>query len=177
MSSSRYTALLSSALLVATLCPAADPVPQTLEELWADFPAGDKATPLDTEILKAWEEHDVTLRLVRFTIGTFKGEKLKLAGFYAFPKGKHKRDLPALVVCHGGGQKASIERTQELGHERLCRILSQQWRPALGQKLRGSPQYGLWFLQPFDSKTRRSSREGSSRPGTEYHRRCPQSEE
>ena len=108
MSSSRYTALFSSALLVATLCPAADPVPQTLEELWADFPAADKATPLDTEILKAWEEHDVTLRLVRFAIGTFKGEKLKLAGFYAFPKGKHKRDLPALVVCHGGGQKASI---------------------------------------------------------------------
>ena len=108
MSSSRYTALLSSALFVATLCLAADPVPQTLEELWADFPAADKATPLDTEILKAWVEHDVTLRLVRFTIGTFKGEKLKLAGFYAFPKGKHKRDLPALVVCHGGGQKASI---------------------------------------------------------------------
>ena len=78
--------------------------PQTLEELWADFPARDKATPLDIEVLKTWEENDVTLRLVRFNIGAFKGEMLKLAGFYAVPKGDMK-GLPAFVVCHGGGPK------------------------------------------------------------------------
>lgn len=86
---------------------AEEPVPRNLAELWADFPARDKATPLDTEVLKTWEENDVTLRLVRFNIGAFKGEMLKLAGFYAVPKGDVK-GLPALVVCHGGGQKASI---------------------------------------------------------------------
>jgi cephalosporin-C deacetylase-like acetyl esterase len=86
---------------------AEEQVPQNLAELWADFPARDKATPLETEILKTWDEHDVTLRLVRFNIGMFKGEMLKLAGFYAVPKGDVK-GLPALVVCHGGGQKASV---------------------------------------------------------------------
>ena len=83
-------------------------IPQTLDELWADFPTMDKVTPLETEVFKTWDENGITLHLVRFNIGEFQGEILKLAGFYAVPKGKHKRDLPALVVCHGGGQKASI---------------------------------------------------------------------
>jgi hypothetical protein len=86
----------------------AQKIPQTLDELWADFPTMDKVTPLETKVFKTWNENGVTLHLVRFNIGEFKGEILKLAGFYAVPKGKHKRDLPALVICHGGGQKASI---------------------------------------------------------------------
>ena len=94
-------------LLFLVVAQANAEVPQTLEELWADFPARDKATPLDTEVLKTCEDNDVTLRLVRFNIAAFKGEMLKLAGFYAVPKGDMK-GLPALVVCHGGGQKASV---------------------------------------------------------------------
>jgi cephalosporin-C deacetylase-like acetyl esterase len=102
----KYLAL-TFLVLTATVV-AADPVPQNLDELWADFPAKDKETPLEVEILKTWEENDVVLQLVRFNIGKFKGEMLKLAGVYAVPKGRHDRNLPALIVCHGGGQRASV---------------------------------------------------------------------
>ena len=81
-------------------------IPQTAAELWADFPALDKATPLDTEVLRSWELKGIQLHLVRFTVGVFQGQTLKLAGIYAHPKGgKH---LPALVQCHGGGQRTSV---------------------------------------------------------------------
>ena len=96
------------ALSLTAMTDAANSIPETLDELWADFPEKDEATPLEVEILKTWEENDVVLRLVRFNIGEFKGEILKLAGFYAVPKGDHDRNLPALVVCHGGGQRASV---------------------------------------------------------------------
>jgi cephalosporin-C deacetylase-like acetyl esterase len=105
------TLCLSIILLILTsgLCHAETKVPQTLEELWADFPAMDKATPLDAEIIKTWEENDVILHLVRFNIGEFNGQMLKLAGFYAVPRGEpNQKHLPALVVCHGGGQRASV---------------------------------------------------------------------
>jgi hypothetical protein len=50
----KYLAL-TFLVLTATVV-AADPVPQNLDELWADFPAKDKETPLEVEILKTWEE-------------------------------------------------------------------------------------------------------------------------
>jgi dienelactone hydrolase len=96
------------ALSLTAMTDAANSIPQTLDELWADFPEKDEGTPLEVEILKTWEENDVLLQLVWFNIGEFKGEMLKLAGFYAVPKGDHDRNLPALVVCHGGGQRASV---------------------------------------------------------------------
>lgn len=81
-------------------------VPQTLAELWADFPKLDRATPLAIEVLKAWEQEGVVCRLIRFQVGVFKGAPARVAAFYAFPKGGTK--LPALVELHGGGQSASL---------------------------------------------------------------------
>ena len=94
-------------VLMAAAVPcarAADGIPQNVEELWADFPAFDKATPLDTEILRTWEEDGVVMNIVRFNVGKFDGQMLKVAGYYAFPKGG--TNLPTLVQCNGGGQKA-----------------------------------------------------------------------
>ena len=86
-----------------TLPPLADGrAPQTFEELWAPFDP--RKEPLETEVLKTWEEDDVVLRVVRFRIGVFKGQKAMLAGVYGFPKGAQK--LPGLLQIHGGGQYA-----------------------------------------------------------------------
>jgi len=76
----------------------------TAEELWADFPASDKRTPLDTEVLKTWEEDGVVLSVVRYTVGVLKGHTVKMAGYYAYPKNGTR--LPAIVQINGGGQKA-----------------------------------------------------------------------
>lgn len=76
--------------------------PQTLESMWAGFDP--QKEPLDTEILKEWEEDGVVLRVVRYRVGVFKGEKAMVAAVYGFPKGGSK--LPGLVQIHGGGQYA-----------------------------------------------------------------------
>ncbi len=79
-------------------------VPANLDELWAGFDP--RKEPLETEVLKEWEQDGVVCRVVRYQVGVFKGTPAKVAAFYAFPKGGTK--LPALVEVHGGGQSASL---------------------------------------------------------------------
>ena len=86
-----------------TLPPLRDgQAPQTFEALWAGFDP--RREPLETETLKAWEEDGVALRVVRFRIGVFKGQRAMLAGVYGVPKGGTR--LPGLLQIHGGGQYA-----------------------------------------------------------------------
>ena len=79
--------------------------PQTLEELWAGYDP--RLEPLDIEVLKEWEEDDVVLRVVRYQIAIFKGQKAMMAGVYGFPKGG--TNLPGLLQIHGGGQSADYK--------------------------------------------------------------------
>jgi len=76
--------------------------PQTFEALWAGFDP--RRESLDVEALKTWEEDGVALRVVRYRIGIFKGQKAMMAAIYGFPKNQSK--LPGLVQIHGGGQFA-----------------------------------------------------------------------
>ena len=86
-----------------TLPPLKDGIaPQTFEELWAGYDP--RAEPLEIETLKEWEEDGVLLRVVRYRIGAFKGQKAIMAAVYGRPKGGTK--LPGLVQIHGGGQYA-----------------------------------------------------------------------
>jgi cephalosporin-C deacetylase-like acetyl esterase len=82
-------------------------IPQNVTELWAGFAELDRTTPLEVEILKAWEQDGVVCRLVRYQVGVFKGTPAKVAAFYAFPKGATK--LPAILSIHGGGQSAGLD--------------------------------------------------------------------
>ena len=82
-------------------------IPQNVTELWAGFAELDRTTPLEVEILKAWEQDGVVCRLVRYQVGVFKGTPAKVAAFYAFPKGAAK--LPAILSIHGGGQSAGLD--------------------------------------------------------------------
>ncbi len=81
-------------------------IPQSLEQLWAGYENFDRATPLELETLKEWEQDGAVCRVVRYQVGVFKGAPSRVAGFYAFPKGATK--LPAILDLHGGGQSASL---------------------------------------------------------------------
>jgi hypothetical protein len=80
--------------------------PQDFAQMWSGFDP--RAEPLETEVLKEWEEDDVLLRVVRFRIGVFKGTKAKLAAIFGYPasaaNGRGK--VPGLLQIHGGGQYA-----------------------------------------------------------------------
>ena len=86
-----------------TLAPLKNGVaPQTHAELWAD--CDPRTEPLDVEVLKEWQEDGVVLKVLRYRIGTFKGQRAMMAAVYGYPKGG--RNLPGLVQIHGGGQYA-----------------------------------------------------------------------
>ena len=104
-------ALTSSLMLAACIAQDSLPplkdgkAPQTLDALWAGYDP--KKEPLETEVLKEWEEDGVVCRLIRYQVGVFKGTPAKMAAFYAFPKGGTK--LPAVLQMHGGGQSAGLD--------------------------------------------------------------------
>lgn len=78
------------------------------DDMWRGFDP--RAEPLESEVLKEWEEDDVVLRVIRFRIGVFKGQKAMMAGIYGYPKGK--KELPGLLQVHGGGQYAHSNAVQ-----------------------------------------------------------------
>lgn len=93
-------------LKAETLSPLANgSVPTNLDELWEGFDP--RKEPLETEVLKEWEQDGVVCRVVRYQVGIFKGVPAKVAAFYAFPKGG--QNLPAVLSMHGGGQSAGFD--------------------------------------------------------------------
>ncbi len=77
--------------------------PPSREALWSGIDM--RAEPLDVEVLKEWEEEGVVMKVVRYRVGIFKGQKVMMAAVYGYPKGGS--ELPGLVQIHGGGQAAS----------------------------------------------------------------------
>ena len=113
--------------------PAAN-IPETLEQLWADFAEQDRATPLEIEILKEWPQDNLTCRIIRYQVGIFKGAPSRVAAFYAFPTDATK--LPAIIDLHGGGQSASLSTVTTFA-KRGYACISLNWggnKMALGQE-------------------------------------------
>jgi dienelactone hydrolase len=78
---------------------------RSCDELWAGYDP--QVEPLEAQVVKEWTDDDVTCRCVIFTIGTFRGQKSRLAAFYAF--GRQAARAPGLLQIHGGGQAASLD--------------------------------------------------------------------
>ncbi len=80
--------------------------PQNFAEMWNGFDPREE--PLETETLHEWEEDGVVLRILRFRIGVFKGQKARLAAIYGYPKNASAK-VPGLLQIHGGGQYADYK--------------------------------------------------------------------
>ena len=83
--------------------------PTNLNELWGDY--DQRKEPLETHVVREWEEGGITLRYVVFNTGVFKGKPAKLAGFYGFVKGGVR--VPGILHVHGGGQRASLDSVRD----------------------------------------------------------------
>jgi len=81
-------------------------VPRTLNEIWDAYEKDyDKNNPLEPVIHKTWETEDgIVVSWAQVTVGTFRGKKATICGYYAYPKGA--KSLPAVVAFTGGGQGA-----------------------------------------------------------------------
>jgi hypothetical protein len=110
------TVLFATALavgLVAVCLADADSVavPQSVEELWADFDP--RRDPLEVETIREWREDGGVFRHVRFLVGTFKGKPARMAAIYGFPEHAGKK-VPAVMHIHGGGQRGSLSEVKFL---------------------------------------------------------------
>jgi len=84
--------------------------PRNFDEMWGGFDP--RAEPLEIELLKEWEEEGVVLRVVRFRIGVFKGQKARLAAIYGFPKDVSRTGSQASGSgSFFGGNSSLIEET------------------------------------------------------------------
>jgi len=89
-----------------TLPPLKDgKAPQTFEQVWSGFDP--RSEPLDVEVLHEWEQDGTVLKVLRYRVGVFKGEKAMMAAIYGYPKGGS--NLPGLVQIHGGGGAGTEE--------------------------------------------------------------------
>jgi dienelactone hydrolase len=79
--------------------------PQSVEQLWAGYDP--RSEPLEVQVIREFQEDDLTLRYVIYSIGTFKGKPARMAAFYGFPTDGTK--LPAVMHMHGGGQRAFLQ--------------------------------------------------------------------
>jgi dienelactone hydrolase len=101
---------------------AAADVPQTVQELFADFdPRRDE---LDSKLVREWEKDGIVYRYVTYHIGSFKGQPARMAAFFGFPRGAKK--LPGLLHIHGGGQRA-FQHEVEFYAKRGYACLSLNW--------------------------------------------------
>ena len=102
---------------------AAEPVPQSMLELWADFDP--RRDPIETEVIREWNEDGIVLRHVRYFIGSFKGKPARMSAVYGFPE-EAKEKLPAVMHIHGGGQRGSVSEVKLLA-ARGYAALSVNW--------------------------------------------------
>ncbi len=90
-----------------TLPPlSSDQLPKTISDLYRSFDP-DK-DPLEVKVVKEWQQEGVTVQMIAYTVGTFKGVKARMGAYYAFPT-KWTAKVPAILHMHGGGQTAQKE--------------------------------------------------------------------
>ena len=125
ISKTSIATLLALLLTVAfdhSLVSAESPAPDTVQSLWSGFdPRND---PLDTLVVKKWEDEGIRYRYVTFHIGTFNGKPARMAAFYGVPIGAKR--LPGLLHLHGGGQRAFLREVRDYA-KRGYACLSINW--------------------------------------------------
>lgn len=105
------TPALSASAAAASFKPDEPRVPQSVQELWADFDP--RTEPLETELIREWTEAGGVYRHVRFLVGTFRGVPARMTAIYGFPAEPTER-LPAVMHIHGGGQRGFLHEVRFL---------------------------------------------------------------
>lgn len=84
----------------------AETLPEDIPALWAMFDS--TKDPLEMNVLHEYEKESVTIKVISYVVGTFKGKKVRMGGYLAYPKDTADK-MPGVVQIHGGGQRASAD--------------------------------------------------------------------
>ena len=107
----------------------AQSLPADIPSLWATFdPAKD---PLDVQVLHRYQQDHVTIEMISYVVGTFKGKQVRMGGYLAYPS-KPMGRVPGVVQIHGGGQRAMAELAFGVAQNGYA-VLSTNWGGRLMQ--------------------------------------------
>ncbi|WDE97598.1 acetylxylan esterase [Lentisphaera profundi] len=125
----------SLAMLIALSATAADrsndtlpplspeTMPADIPALWATFDS--TKDPLEMKVLHAYEKDGVKVQMISYVVGTFKGKKVRMGGYLAYPT-KNKGALPGIVQMHGGGQRAMADYAAGIAQNGYA-VLATNW--------------------------------------------------
>ncbi len=98
-------------------------IPADIPALWASFDAS--KDPLDIEVLHEYEHEGITIQMISYAVGTFKGEQVRMGGYLAHPS-EYKGKLPGIVQIHGGGQRAMADYASGIAQNGYA-VLATNW--------------------------------------------------
>lgn len=142
--------LLAAVFAAAHPLFAAETAIDSIDALWAGFDP--RTTPLEVEVVKAWDEEGVHLEMLYFTGEIFEGEKTRVFAYLGRPKAAADK-LSGVLHIHGGGQTANLDwarfwakRDYACVSFDFCGNTNQ---PHLGPEYRRE-RYTLWGKVPAD---------------------------
>lgn len=114
-------------------------LPADIPALWSTFDA--TKDPLDVRILHQFEKENVTIQMVSYVVGTFKGKRVRMGAYLAFPD-EIQGKLPGIVQIHGGGQRATAEYSAGVAQNGYV-VLATNWGGRLMEhQEKGQPAEG-----------------------------------
>ena len=88
--------------------------PQTATELWSAYDSAIRNEDLNAVVLADWTDGAITLKQIRYDLGTLAGTPAnaspRIAAYYGYPT--DGTNLPGIVQIHGGGQRANLNEVK-----------------------------------------------------------------
>jgi dienelactone hydrolase/regulation of enolase protein 1 (concanavalin A-like superfamily) len=98
-------------------------MPADIPALWATFDT--TKDPLEIQVLHEYESNGVHIQMISYVVGTFKGKKVRMGGYLAYPS-KIKGKIPGIVQMHGGGQRAMADYAAGIAQNGYA-VLATNW--------------------------------------------------
>jgi dienelactone hydrolase len=120
----------------------------SVEALWAGVNV--RSAPLDLQIQQEWRGEGIVTRKLTYASHIQDGYQVRIIAFYAFPVGKQKEKLPAILHLHGGGQTASRSYVELLARHGYA-ALSVNWGGNPLENGQGNSDWGPFAVDQADN--------------------------
>ena len=98
-------------------------IPADIPALWETFDS--TKDPLEMKVLHEYEHNGVTIKMISYLVGTFKGKKVLMGAYLAYPS-ELKSKIPGIVQIHGGGQRAMADYAAGIAQNGYA-VLATNW--------------------------------------------------
>ncbi len=138
-------------------------LPADIPALWASFDAS--KDPINMEVLHAYEKDGVSIQMISYAVGIFKGKEVRMGGYLAYPSDIDGK-IPGIVQIHGGGQRAMADYASGIAQNGYA-ILATNWGGRLMEHQEpGKPAEGTVATDwsPLDATQKHNAWFASTKP-------------